>query len=147
MLTRGLNRYGWDWDPWTEMRRLSNEMGRLLDGRGSGIGREYPLVNAWTNEDEAIITAELPGVDTKDLDISVQGNTLTLKGSRTLEELKEKQSYHRHERGSGSFVRTMELPFEVDQSKVEANLNKGVLKIKLPKAEDAKPRKVTIKAT
>ena len=107
---------------------------------------DYPAMNVWTNEDGAVVTAELPGVEPDNINIAVTGDTLTLKGSRTPEELKEGEQYHRRERGHGQFTRTFQLPFQVEAEKVEANFEKGVLSITLPRAEAEKPRKIAIKA-
>jgi HSP20 family protein len=84
-------------------------------------------------------------VDPGDIEISVRDDTLTLRGSRKAVELEEGTTYHRRERGSGAFARTVELPFRVEGGKVEATFEKGVLKISLPRAEEDKPKKITIK--
>jgi HSP20 family protein len=104
-------------------------------------------MNVWANPDGAVVTAELPGVNPEDIDVSVVGETLTLTGSRTPEELKEGEKYHRRERGQGKFTRTFQLPFPVEADKVEAVFEKGVLHISLPRAEADKPKKISIKAT
>jgi len=92
------------------------------------------------------VTAELPGVDPNNLDISVINETLTLRGSRKPPELKEGETFHRRERLFGEFTRTLQLPFRVDSNAVEAHVKNGVLIVKLPRAEADKPRKVAIKA-
>ena len=106
-----------------------------------------PPLNVWSNEDETIVQAELPGLAADDIDISVVQNTLTLRGSRNPEGLKEGESYHRRERWTGRFVRSLELPFEVENSKVEAEYKHGMLRIRLPRAEQHKPKKITVKAS
>jgi HSP20 family protein len=106
----------------------------------------FPALNIWSNEDELIITAEVPGINPEDLDISVVGDNLTLKGERKAEEMDENARYHRQERGYGSFSRTVQLPFPVDIDKVDANFTNGVLEITMPRAEADKPRKIAVKS-
>lgn len=138
-------------NPWQEVERIHREMNRLFSGfyesPRTRVAPSFPAMNVWTNPDSAVITAELPGVNPEDIDISVVGETLTLTGSRSPEELKEGEKYHRRERGYGKFTRTFQLPFTVEAGKVEAVFNKGVLHISLPRAEADKPKKITIKAT
>jgi HSP20 family protein len=116
-----------------------------LSDFGPRVAPSYPAVNVWTNEDGAVISAELPGLTPEDIDISVVGKTLTLSGERKAEELGEGDRYHRRERGQGKFTRTVELPFTVEAEKVEALFDKGVLQISLPRAEADKPRKILVK--
>ena len=136
--------YGRNVDLWREFDR----MGRLFSEITSPYSRvtEFPAVNLWSDGNEAVVTAELPGIDPSAADISVVGRTLTIKGSRTPEEAGDSGSYHRQERWSGSFSRTVELPFQIDQNKVEARFSMGVLEIRLPRAEADKPKKITITA-
>jgi HSP20 family protein len=99
-------------------------MNRLFATTAANLGQRaapgYPAMNVWTHEDGAAVTAELPGVNTEDIDISVVGDTLTLTGSRQPDELKEDETYHRRERGYGRFTRAFQLPFQVEADKVEA---------------------------
>ncbi len=129
-------------DPWREYDRMS----RLLRRESSGSAGEFPAVNVWVNGDDAVITTEIPGVDYKDMDISVSGNSVTLKGSRPAPEIEESDSYHRHELWHGNFSKTIKLPFNIDSGKVQASYRKGILHISLPKLEAEKPKKVTIAA-
>jgi len=103
-------------------------------------------MNIWTDQDSAIVTAELPGVDLEDIEISVEDDTLTLRGDRQREELEEGVTYHRQERRFGSFLRTFQLPFRVDAEKVDATLKNGVLSVFLPRAEEDRPRRIVIRA-
>ena len=107
---------------------------------------EFPATNVWVSEDKAVVTTEVPGIDPDTLEISVMGDSLTLRGSRQAEELKEEESYHRRERWSGQFTKTLKLPFGVESAKVEARFAKGVLYISLPRAEAEKPRKISVKS-
>jgi HSP20 family protein len=139
---------------WEEMDKLQREMNRMFDsafsnrvGDRSISSQDFPALNVWTKADTGqVVTAEIPGMDIDDLDIKVIGETLTISGSRPAPAMDENIRYHRQERGHGSFVRTIQLPFQVDVDKVEANYEKGVLKIWLPRAEADKPRKITVKA-
>jgi len=133
---------------WEEMNRLQREMNRLFEGvdRGWAPVAGFPAINVWLNEEGAVVTAELPGVDVKDLEINVVGETLTLSGERKAEDLPKDSVVHRQERGIGKFTRTVDLPFSVESNKVQATLEKGILRILLPRAEKDKPRKIAIKA-
>jgi HSP20 family protein len=104
----------------------------------------YPSFNVWEEGDVVYAEAEVPGVKAEDLDISVVGKELTVKGRRVGATAAE-ATYHRRERGTGEFARTVKLPVDVDAEKVEASLVDGVLTITLPKAETAKPRKINVK--
>jgi HSP20 family protein len=132
------------------MERLQREMNRIFDrtlpGTRTQIAPGFPTINAWANEEGAVIAAELPGVNPEGIDISVVGETLTLTGLRQPDELKEGEKYHRQERRYGKFIRTFQLPFAVETDQVEAMFEKGVLHISLPRAEAEKPRKIAIKA-
>ena len=125
-------------DPWREFE----QMGRLLGVPTSA--NEFPAVNVRANENEAIVTTEIPGVERDALDISVVGDTVTIRGSRPLNETKEGETCHRHELWHGTFRKTIELPFNVDAEKVEALYTKGVVKITLPRLEAEKPKKIAI---
>lgn len=133
------------------MQQLQNEMNRLFTGWGTDGCRltpaatVFPAVNMWEDADAIFVEAELPGLDSKDLEIHVAGgNQLTIKGERK-QAVPEGGIRHRHERGAGSFSRVVMLPFAVDQDKVDARFENGVLSIKLPKHEAAKPRKINVK--
>ena len=133
---------------WRDMERLRREMNRLFAGTParSGTAPSYPAMNVWANEDGAIVTAELPGIDPEEIDISVTGDTLTLTGRREAEELGEDEIYHRRERIHGRFTRTFQLPFNVETQDVDAVYQKGVLQITLPRAEADKPQKIAVKS-
>lgn len=134
----------WRWDPWSEVDRLQREMtGTFTLPRRQSAGA-YPPLNIHTGDDDVIITAEIPGIDPADIDITVTGDTLTIKGTRKAREVKQEETWHRRERGSGNFSRTVQLPYNVDGNKVQADYVKGVLKIVLPRAEADKPRKISV---
>ena len=139
---------------WTDMDRFSlldtwrsfDRLNRALTGSLAPSTREFPPVNIWASGDRHIITSELPGIDPKDVEISVAGKTVTVHGSRKISESCAGDCEHRHERWTGAFSRSIELPFVIDQEKVEARFSKGVLHLTLPRAASDKPRKITIKA-
>lgn len=137
-------------NPWREIDRMQREMSRMFDEftytPRARMAPSFPAINVWTNEDGAVVTAELPGVNPDDIDISVVGETLKLTGSRRPEELEKGAKYHRRERGFGNFTRTFQLPFTVEADNVEAVFDKGVLHISLPRAEAEKPKKIAVKA-
>jgi HSP20 family protein len=128
------------------MQRLQSEMNRLFSTVDSQIGHEYPPINVWSGEQDAIVTAEIPGMEPSTFDISVIGDTLTINGNMEPESLKEGESYHRQERSYGRFSRVLQLPFHVNADKVEAKYEKGILRISLPRADEDKPKKVVIQA-
>ncbi len=118
-------------DPWLQRGRLRE--------------RSFPAVNVWENEEVLFAEAEVPGLKLEDLEILVTGNELTIKGERG-DEKQEGVTYHRRERGTGTFAGVVRLPVDVDVNKVEARLENGVLTVMLPKAAGALPRKIAVKA-
>ncbi|NOY81184.1 MAG: Hsp20/alpha crystallin family protein [Kiritimatiellaeota bacterium] len=136
---------GRGWNPWAELERLQREMNRLFESySGNAAPSEFPAVNIWTNSDGVVLTAEVPGIKTEDLDIAVQDDTVTIRGSRPREELKDGETWLRRERGAGAFVRSFSLPFSVDADKVTATYRNGVLELTLPRAEADKPKRIAV---
>lgn len=135
----------WNWDPFREMERMERNWGNLLTGLARPRVAKFPPVNIFTSENDVIVTSEIPGVNPDDIDLSVTGDILTIKGKRPQPELKEGQSWQRRERSGGEFYRTIQLPFDVDSGHVEAGYTKGILRITLPRAESEKPRKISVK--
>jgi HSP20 family protein len=136
-------------DPLTAMRgemdRLFGELGRRVTDNYFTFQPVFPALNVWDEGEALMVEAELPGVQADNLEILTAGNELTIKGRRPeLED--EKRTYHRRERGTGEFTRVITLPLEVDADKVDASMHSGVLTIRLPKAETARPRQITVKA-
>lgn len=134
--------------------QLRDEMDRLVSnffGPATGVVqsrlgtpvRAFPTLNVWEDGETIFAEAEVPGLKSESLDISVIGSDLTIRGRRG-DEPREGVAYHRQERGVGEFSRVLRLPVEVDADKVEASLTDGVLLIKLPKAESSKPRKIKV---
>jgi HSP20 family protein len=147
-----------DWPSWglrspfDELERKRRELDRLSGDYTGSVFRlptagVFPLVNVSEDPDNYYVRAELPGVKTDELDISVTGETLTLSGERRLPEESEKPSYHRREREAGSFSRVISLPARLDVDKVKALAEDGVLTVVLPKAESAKPRQIAVKSS
>jgi len=128
-------------DPWGDFERLN----RMLSRVSSQNNCEFPAVNLWVDSDLSVVTTEIPGIDSDDIEISVIEKSLTLSGTRKADELKDKEAFHRRERWHGKFSKTIELPFKVETSKVNATFKKGILNITLPRAEQEKPRKIDIK--
>jgi HSP20 family protein len=136
------------WSPFEELRSLQREMNRLFDGYDSGTAMSrFPALNVWGNEENVVVTAELPGLETEDLDISVVNNQLTIKGERKGDKPAENAVCHRCERDTGRFVRTVRLPFAVESNNVSARYENGVLTVYLPRHEATKPKRIEIKAS
>ena len=114
-------------------------------GGASEVSTSFPAFNVWSNEEGAVLTSELPGVKLEDLDITVTGKEVSVKGSRKEGENHDVR-YLRRERPSGEFTRSFELPYQIDASRVEAKMTGGVLRVDLPRAENDKPRKITVSA-
>jgi HSP20 family protein len=144
-----------NWNLIREMDHLRQEMDELF--RGAGIGpqleaaflpgvgtRRFPRLNVREDADHYYLQALLPGVDASQIDMSVVGNTLTLAGERQEAPENQGKTWHRRERGAGSFLRTIELPMEIDTAKVSAEYSHGVLQVTLPKAEAAKPKRIAV---
>ncbi len=134
-------------DPFETLLGLQRAMESVMRSdwfgtRTSGSGA-LPLINVFSDGDDFIVVSELPGVRKEDLDIQVRGDTLRIRGKKTIA-YDEKASIHRRERSAGEFDRTLSLPDDVDAAKVSAEYRDGVLTLRLPRAESAKPRTVTI---
>lgn len=126
------------------MWRLNRQMDHLLGGTRGPIRNEYPLLQAWSGDEGLIIMASIPGVDENELEIMVDGRTLTLAGSRPAEDLPQEARLYRQERTSGQFSRSVELPYEVDVDAVRASYKDGMLAIELPRLPEDQPRKIAV---
>ena len=119
-----------------------------LSGRFPQLAaRPFPALNVWEEKDHFCAEAEVPGFKNEDLDISVVGNELTIKGNRQEPSPEKETTFHRRERGVGTFTRVVRLPVEIDAAHVEANLRDGVLTVTLPKSEAARPRKINVQTS
>lgn len=134
--------------PIAPFQSLSRELDRMFEGLldGAGVRQGVPAVSIWEDEERFYLEAEVPGIQSDDLDISVTGNRVTLKGERK-EHRREKATLHRQEWGGYRFERTFELPVDVDGDHIKAELRQGVLTLELPKAPQHKPRKIKVVAS
>jgi HSP20 family protein len=133
---------------WSPFHQMQSELSRLVERWNDPAlplrAAEFPAINLWEDDDAFLVEAELPGFEMDDLEIFVANqNQLSIKGERKpLSD--EKATPHRQERWHGTFVRTLTLPSPVDDARVEAKLDNGVLAVRLPKHEAAKPRRIAI---
>jgi len=135
------------WDPFREINQLQDEMNRVFTNhRDRGAFHSFPQFNVSEGNEGIILTAELPGLDGKDIDISVEGNLLTLTGTKKAPALDEKDVFVKQERSFGEFTRTLKLPFRVEAEKIDARFRNGVLTLRLNRPEDEKPKKITIQS-
>jgi HSP20 family protein len=136
-------------DPFATFDSLRREMNDLVGGFAQTLNPRahgFPAMNIWEDANCLFAEAEVPGLSMKDIEVTVEGDSLTVKGHRETLDARE-YTYHRRERGTGEFCRTLRLPVEINADQVEATLSDGVLKIKLPKAEAAKARKIKVTAS
>jgi HSP20 family protein len=137
----------WSQDPWRQIRRLQDEMNRVFSGIDRPRATAFPPVNVWSSPEGVAVTAELPGIDPSNLEISATDDNLTLQGERPAPVSEEGVTWHRRERRSGRFSRTIQLPFRIDADSVDASFRDGVLRISLSRPEEEKPRKIEVKAS
>lgn len=143
-----------------ELKALQQHMARTLDNlllrsrRPFRVAflpglaaRQYPLVNVHEDEANVYVEALAPGVDPKSLELSVVGDNLTIKGEKPGLAQVTAEAYHRNERAAGRFVRSIELPVEVDRDAVKADYRNGLLLITLPKCETARPRRIEVRVS
>lgn len=130
-------------DPFTGLRLFEDAMTRMMSEPRTG--RPWsPATDVVETENELVLKSDLPDVDLKDIDVQVENQTLTIKGHRHFERQDNNKGFHRIERSYGSFVRSFTVPTTVDTEKVAADYKNGVLTVRLPKKEAAKPRQVKI---
>jgi HSP20 family protein len=141
-----MTRFGWpDWSNlFGEMERMRREMDPASTGTRERPYNVYPAINIYDDGESFVARAETPGVLAESLDVSVTGNTLTIKGERKQETLPQGASYHRRECDCGKFSRSFRLAEAVDSTKVMASYRHGVLEVLMPRAETAKVRKVQV---
>jgi HSP20 family protein len=132
------------WEPFRELARVFDDP-YFRSATGEASCRWCPAVDVTEGEQELVVSADLPGIDPQQVEITVQENILTLTGERKAESESKDESYHRVERAYGSFSRSFVLPSTVDETKVSAEYRDGVLRVHLPKREEAKPRKIDVK--
>src|SRR5919197_3486208 len=141
------------WDPFRDLMSIQNELNRLFGrtyagegGATSSSGAWVPPLDVYETKDKFVVCMELPGVDPAAVDLTVEDSTLTVRGERQFYSDVPEESFHRVERRYGQFVRSLQLPPTANAESIEANFDKGVLTIDVPKVEEAKPKKITIKA-
>ena len=139
------------YDPIREMLAIRNTMERLLDSAMTGTATVQPAtlglaLDVAESENEYVVKASMPGINLNDLEITYANNTLTIKGEVREEQELEEARYHLRERSYGCFARSITLPAGVESDKIEANYEAGVLTLRLPKAEEIKPKRIAIKA-
>jgi len=145
------------WNPLAEFDALRREIDRVFQGYSpsgwsrpysaflpGSAARSYPLVNVTEKPEEYVVEALAPGLDPDSLDVTVKANTLTISGEKKALEGVEPEQYHRNERATGKFVRTLTLGAEIDEKKVVARYTNGLLVVTLPRAESAKPKRVAV---
>ncbi|RMF45746.1 MAG: Hsp20/alpha crystallin family protein [Anaerolineae bacterium] len=141
------------WDPFREMQALRETVDRLFESSLSNWAAE-PRTMGWTlaldvaeSENEYVVTASVPGIKPEDLDITFTDNTLTIKGELKVDEEREDVRYHLRERRYGQFTRSIALPTTIDAEHIEAEYENGVLTLHLPKAEEARPKRINVRTT
>lgn len=136
-----------------DILNLEHEIGNLFQGYTGGTvpgrflrsGEQYPSMNVYDTNEEFIVVAELPGMKKEDVHLTVDNGMLTISGERKMVATPEKAEWLRNEIRTGNFTRVIELPRQVNADQISAELSNGVLRVVLPKAEEAKPREVKIK--
>ena len=133
----------------SELDRLRRDLGRLFNGRIGDDGWDapagvFPLLNVSQDSENVYVRSEIPGMKLEQLDVSVTGRSLTVSGERLIPDEGSNVRYHRKEREAGKFRRQLNLPTDVDNGRVQAKYQHGILMVVLPKSEKAKPRKIAI---
>ena len=139
------------WDPYRELSSFADRFNRAFGSFGGrerdeemSLGAWMPPVDIAEDRDRITLTAELPGFREDQVHIQMEGNLLTIRGERKFEEEKEGRNFHRVERSYGQFVRSFSLPNNVDREKIRASFENGLLRVELPKSEEARPREIKI---
>ena len=140
------------WDPFREFSTLQDRMNRLFresygpEGRDESLTTSQfaPPVDVYEDEHNVVLKVEVPGIDEKDVDVRVENNVLTVHGERKVEKEEKEENFRRIERQYGSFTRTFTLPSTVDAERIQADYDKGILKIVLPKKAEAKPKQIKV---
>ena len=142
------------YEPWGLLNQLNNEVNRLFDPRPLAGNDEanivtsdwVPAVDIKEESDRFVIHADVPGVDPKDIEITMENGLLSIKGERSVESKEEREGYRRVERVRGTFYRRFSLPDTADASHITAREKHGVLEIVIPKKEHVQPRKIAVQA-
>ena len=144
------------WDPARELDAFQNDMNRLFDsffGRGSAVAngsygsrRWIPPMDLVETEDNLILRADLPGVERDDIEIEVKDGVLTVSGERKAQHEEKREGFHRVERSFGRFSRSLELPKGVEAGSIQADFERGVLEVRMPKPAERKPTRIEIRS-
>ncbi len=145
------------WEPFRDLMTVQERMNRIFDDAFRGVGRHHgeeddwalggtwaPPVDIYEQDGNLVLKAELPGIDPKDVDVRVENNVLTLTGERKFENEVKRDQYHRVERAYGRFSRSFTLPNVVDTGNIKAEFKDGLLRVVMPKREEAKPKQISI---
>ena len=140
------------YDPFRDLRTLQEEVNRLFStnltrsfgDEGIGRGAWSPSVDIYENKDQIVLEAELPGMKQEDFDLTIENNVISLRGERRFEKVDDADNYHRVERSYGSFTRSFTLPQTVSGEGAQAEYANGVLRVTLPKREEAKSRRIEV---
>lgn len=148
------------WRPFMDLARWEREMDRMMEDFFGRRARPWwperwfktdsgeiglPAVDIFEDKDDIVVKAELPGMSKDDIVVNLTDSTLTIKGEKKKEEEVKEENYYRSERSYGSFIRTLELPKEVQADKVKASFKNGVLEVRMPKTEEAKTKEIRVK--
>lgn len=139
------------WEPFSDLLTVRKQMDDIFDAFftrpiTNGDAWSLPLVDLYQTDDDVMVRATLPGVDAKDLDIQITGEALTIRAEVQRDEETQGKRYHLREQRYSAFARTLPLPVPVVADKAEAEMKNGVLILRLPKAEEVKPKSITVKA-
>jgi HSP20 family protein len=137
------------WDPFREVQALQNRVNSLFRDFSESdntltTASFVPPVDIYEDDKKVLLKLEVPGMDEKDLDVSVENNTLTVKGERKFEQEEKEENFHRIERRYGSFFRAFTLPPTVDTEHVKADYHSGILKLELSKKPEAQPKQIKV---
>jgi HSP20 family protein len=137
------------WDPFREVAALQNRVNSLFRDMSEGdspvtTANFVPAVDVYEDDKKVMLKLEVPGMEEKDLDVSVENHTLTVKGERKFEKEEKEENFHRIERRYGSFFRAFTLPNTVDTENVHASYNAGILKLELSKKPEAQPKQIKV---
>ncbi len=146
--------YMTSYEPWNVLNRLNKDISGYFSGMpsavedGSSVATSSwtPAVDIKEEESRFVITADVPGVDPKDIEVTMENGVLTIRGERTVESETKDKDYRRIERRHGTFYRRFALPDYADAEEISANSKNGVLTLTIPKSDSVKPRKITVKS-
>jgi HSP20 family protein len=133
-------------DPFRDLRAIEDQFDRVM-GRAFSRDTWMPALDVKETSERFEVTVDLPGLDPKDVNVTFEDGMLTLSGKRQFQEEDKGETWHRIERGFGTFARSIRLPQTADPERIEASFEKGVLKVSVPKSEQAKPRTIEVRAS